>query len=117
MSSTSRGTSTDHSLVSAPKPAAAARKGEAVLLAEVVVPTLFATAPHADVVVSAEHRESLTEQRLEHIPGELGVDVRPFRDIVEVHGAMDKHTVRQTESKINHPLGKSRNGVAQRRGK
>lgn len=65
----------------------------------------------------AAHRGSLTEQRLDHIPGESGPEVQPYLDTVAPSGAMNKSTVHQTESKVNHPMGKTRSGVAQRRGR
>lgn len=44
-------------------------------------------------------------------------NVQPYRDAVEPTGPMNKSTVHQTESKVNHPMGKTRSGVAQRRGR
>lgn len=112
-----------------PRGSSASPKQAAKRPADVVVPIMASDerrgAPlkePADLVrpkqgKGAAHRKSATEQRLDHIPGESGPEVQPYLDSVEPRGAMNKSTVHQTESKVNHPMGKTRSGVAQRRGR
>ena len=123
-SQTSDGTS-----VKATRPAPAARTRGATRTADASVPIVasderratsadtHANHPHDPHAHTPAPRESLTEQRLAHIPGEAGVEVYPYRDDVEPRGPMNSASVHQTESKVPHPLGKTRSGVAQRRGR
>lgn len=111
-----------------PRGSSASPKQAAKRAADVVVPILASDErrgarpkEQADIIrpkagKGAAHRASLTE-KLDHIPGESGPEVQPYLDTVAPSGAMNKSTVHQTESKVNHPMGKTRSGVAQRRGR
>ena len=122
-------TNTTKPVVPAGRPSAKARKRGAARLSDAVVPIVASDErriakpePHADHPLpkrdkDAAHRESLTEQRLDHIPGEDGRELQPYRDDVEPRGPMNKASVHQPEPKVPHPMGKTRSGVAQRRGR
>lgn len=62
------------------------------------------------IIASDERSGAQPKEHGDFVRPKQGKDVAPS-------GAMNKSTVHQTESKVNHPMGKTRSGVAQRRGR
>ncbi|MDP1860346.1 MAG: hypothetical protein Q8K82_16835 [Gemmatimonadaceae bacterium] len=83
---------------------------------EIVVPLRADDETRRDARKSTDYLDGLKKERLEPQPQAQGRDVNPYRDMMEVDGPLAKDTVHQTESKVDHPLGKSRHGVGQHKG-
>ena len=92
------------------------RKTKGTMPIEIVVPLRAADETRRDARKSTDHLDGLKKERLEPQPQEPGRDINPYRDMSEVDGPMAKDTVHQTESKVDHPMGKSRHGVGQHKG-
>ena len=92
------------------------RKTKGTMPIEIVVPLRAADETRRDARKSTDHLDGLKKERLEPQPQEPGRDINPYRDMTEVDGPMAKDTVHQTESKVDHPMGKSRHGVGQYKG-
>lgn len=92
------------------------RKTKGKMPIEIVVPLRASDETHRDARKSTDHLDGLKKERLELRPHETGRLVNPYRDMMEVDGPMAEDTVHQTESKVDHPMGKSRHGVGQHKG-
>ena len=99
-----------------PKQRRSRRKTKGTMPLEIAVPLLAVDETRRGARKTTEHLDRRTKEQREPRPDEPGRDVNPYRDMTEVDGPMGKDTVHQTESKVDHPMGKSRHGVGQSKG-